>query len=118
MLYVPIVVPPTPPSPRTRELANLLSTVIQEYEKHHPSLTGSEIHQALTLASQESRSATAASRVLVATVAGGLAALLGVGVFIAKAPGGGVAGFPVLAVVVGIMLVVGVAVALKRMGNL
>ena len=34
MTYVPIpIVPPTPPSPRTRELAELLARVIEEYEK-------------------------------------------------------------------------------------
>jgi len=119
VLYVPIVVPPTPPSPRTRELANLLSTVIQEYEKHHPAVTGGEIHQALDLAKQGSQKAMATNRVLVVTVAGGLLALAGVGAFMATAAGGGgQVGFPVLAVVVGILLVVGLAVALKRMGNL
>jgi Na+/melibiose symporter-like transporter len=93
--------------------------VIQEYEKHHPAVTGGEIHQALDLAKQGSRKAMAANRVLVVTVAGGLAALAAVGVFMAsQAGGGGAVGFPVMAVVVGILLVLGVAIALKRMGNL
>lgn len=53
MTYVPIVVPPTqpsPPSPRVRELAGLLTKVLEEYSKAHPSTTKAEVRAALRLA--------------------------------------------------------------------
>ena len=42
MIFVPVVTPPTPPSPRTRELAGLLGQVVQEYTKAHPATTRAE----------------------------------------------------------------------------
>lgn len=52
MTYVPIVTPTPsqPPSPRTRELAGLLSKVLEEYTKAHPSVTKSEVRAAIRLA--------------------------------------------------------------------
>jgi len=52
MSYVPIVtstyVPP--PSPRTRELAELLGKVLEEYTKAHPATTTAEVRAAIRLA--------------------------------------------------------------------
>ena len=53
MSYIPIVMPPTtpqPPSPRTRELAEILAKVLEEYQKAHPSVTGAELRAAIRLA--------------------------------------------------------------------
>jgi hypothetical protein len=54
MTYVPIVTPPasTPPSPRTRELADLLAKVLEEYTKAHPATTRAEIRAAVSLAAR------------------------------------------------------------------
>lgn len=53
MIYVPIVTTPAggqPPSPRTRELADLLAKVLEEYTKAHPTTTQAEIRAAVRMA--------------------------------------------------------------------
>jgi hypothetical protein len=45
-----------PPSPRTREMANLLTRVLEEYRKSHPATTDAEIRAAVRLAQLASRS--------------------------------------------------------------
>lgn len=52
MSYVPIIVPTNapPPSPRTRELANLLGQVLDEYTKANPTTTSAEIRDAYRMA--------------------------------------------------------------------
>ena len=52
MIYVPIVVPTQvpPPSPRTRELAELLDKVLEEYTKAHPATTRAEVRAAIRMA--------------------------------------------------------------------
>jgi hypothetical protein len=52
MIYVPMVVPTQapPPSPRTRELAELLDRVLEEYTKAHPATTRAEIRAAIRMA--------------------------------------------------------------------
>lgn len=116
MLYVPVVVPPTPPSPRTRELAELLGRVIEEYEKHHPSVTGSEVRAALQMASQSSKTVAPAA----ALVAGvGLAFLFaGLAAFF-FVQGGSLSGgdLPWNAVVLVFMSVIAVAFLLKRLAG-
>ena len=52
MTYVPIIVPPTSPSPRARELAGEISRTIVDYEQLHPSVTRAEVQQATRLAMQ------------------------------------------------------------------
>ena len=80
MSYVPTpIVTPQPPSPRTRELADLLGRAIQEFEKHHPSTTGAEVRQALQIAARSSRSAGAQANTAV------LLAVLGLLLFLAGA---------------------------------
>lgn len=87
MLYVPVVpyVPHDPPSPRTRELAGLLSRVIDEYEKHHPAVTGTEIRAAINLAARGSKAGSPVEARAVAGVLAGILVLLGgVGFFLAR----------------------------------
>ena len=79
MFYVPMV-PPQPPSPRTWELADLLGRVIEEYERHHPSVSGSEVRAALQMAGRSSRTSGPATAlwagVALAVLVAGIAAFL------------------------------------------
>ena len=120
MTYVPIpVVPPTPPSPRTRELADLLARVIEEYEKHHPAVSGAEVREALNLASQSSKTAAPAARSLVAMLLLGLVALGGALFYaVERSGGGGATEFPMIAVVIGVILVLGLVAVIKGRRNL
>lgn len=115
MAYVPIIVPPQPPSPRTRELADLLGRVIDEYEKHHPGVTGPEVRAALEMAGESSRAA--APR---AALAAALVGLVLAGGFVFMAVNGGEVptdGIPMVGVVVVLLGVLGVAVLLKRLAG-
>jgi len=58
MAYIPTVhhTPSMPPSPRTRELAGLLTKVLEEYKKSHPGTSDAEIRAAVRLAQLSSRS--------------------------------------------------------------
>ena len=115
MIYVPVV-PPQPPSPRTRELADLLGRVIEEYEKHHPKVTDSEVRAALQMAAQSSKGAPPVAAVAAAL---GVAALVG-GVFFFMAANGGelsADGIPMVGAVVVLLSIVGVAFLLKRLAG-
>ncbi len=112
MSYVPIVVPPPSPSPRTRELADLLAQVIREYEAQHPSVTSTEVREAARLASASA--ATGLSRQVVAVTLGlGVAALAGAIAF-ARSSGLELSGIAWPLVLVAVLLVVGILVALAR----
>jgi hypothetical protein len=118
--YVPIpIVPPTPPSPRTRELADLLARVIEEYEKHHPTVSGAEVREALNLASRSSKAVAPAAPKVLALLLLGLAAL-GAGLFLAveRSGGGAAPEFPMIAVVIGVILVLGLVAVIKGRRNL
>ena len=110
-MFVPTPVQP-PESPRVRELSQRIQELIRDFQRQYP-MTSTEVRQALLHAG----GAAGGNRpALVAVVAGGVAALLGVGVFLSRgAGGGGDAGtFPimiVLAVVAGLMAVV---IAIRR----
>jgi hypothetical protein len=56
MSYVPIVTSTyvSPPSPRTRELAGLLSKVLEEYTRAHPATSKTEIRAAIRMAQMSS----------------------------------------------------------------
>lgn len=56
MAYVPFVPPAAhpPPSPRTRELADLLARVLDEYRRAHPAVTEAEIRAAVGLVARTS----------------------------------------------------------------
>jgi predicted lipid-binding transport protein (Tim44 family) len=117
--YVPIVptVTPEAPSRQTRELADLLGRVIQEYEKAHPTVTGREVGQALQLAKRASSKAAGGEQAaLVAALVGGLVLMLGLGMFLFTGGGDGfsIANAQVMVAVVALGLA-GVFVAvLKR----
>jgi hypothetical protein len=118
MSYVPIVVPPPqPPSPRTRELADLLARVIVDFEQRHPSVTGQEVREASRLAVQASHGSDAPAR-LVALALGGLLALaVGGFVFLRQSTGGAASGsvpVPVLVIGISIAILALLAIALRR----
>lgn len=103
----------SPPSPKTRELADLLTRTIQEYEKYHPNVSGAEVRTALQLAAQGSKRAVPDARLVM--VAGTLAALL-VGFLVVAMRGGDTApGSPgMIAIAVAVFLIVGLVVLLVR----
>jgi len=118
MSYVPIVVPTQqPPSPRTRELADLLARVVVDFEQRHPSMTSQEVRAATRLAAQATHGTGESARVL-ALVVGGLTALIaGIVLFLSQAAGGPVTGgvdVPIVVVAVLIGIVALVAIALRR----
>lgn len=116
MFFVPVV-PPQPPSPRTRELADLLGRVIEEYEKHHPAVTGSEVRAAVEMATRSSK--VAGSPAAAALVAG-LVALLLAGGFVFMAVNGGefpAQDIPIAAAVAVVAVILGVVVLLKRLAG-
>ena len=49
MSFVPVA-PPQPPSPRAQELGRRLGEVVEKFRREHPDLTGTEIRQAMGLA--------------------------------------------------------------------
>lgn len=117
MYFVPIVPHDAPPSPRTRELADLLGRVIQEYEQHHPAVTGSEVRAAAHLAIQRSSKTGGVYR-RVALVAAGLVAALGAFVLVAVkggSPGGDAT--PVVPVAIAVLGIALMAVVLRRSGD-
>lgn len=114
MIYVPVN-PPPPPSPRTLELASLLGRVIQEYEKHHPDVTGQEVRSAVHLAAGASRRGGGVALRVAAAV--GLVVALAVGGFVWMATSGGTGSggsVPMVALSVGILLVTLLMVAVLR----
>ena len=117
MTYVPIIVPPTPPSPRTRELAREIERTIVDFEQLHPSVTRAELQQATRLAMQ----ATGGQGHELAAVSGVLgllaAAALGAYVYVSDAGGGSPTGgevpYSLIAVATGVV-VVAIAFAFRR----
>ena len=116
MLFVPVV-PPQPPSPRTRELADLLTRAIEEYEKYHPNVSGAEVRAALQMASMRSSKGVPA-RLLAVTGALGAVLLGGVVAFLAanqgSMPEGGVPMVGVAIAVVGILFALAVLKSHRR----
>jgi hypothetical protein len=75
MVFIPPASSPTvPPSPRTREMANLLTRVLEEYRKSHPATTDAEIRAAVRLAQLASRSGNQGAPALLAVAFGLLVA--------------------------------------------
>ena len=118
MAYVPIVTPPTgqpPASPRTRELAGLLTKVLDEYTKAHPAVTPAEVRAALRLAQMSAgpdRSKVAAGL----SVAVGLGvAMLTLGLFFFRSSGE--VDFPVILplLIMGVIVLLGMILAMIRL---
>ncbi len=119
MLYVPMIPHhQDPPSPRTRELADLLGKVLEEYEKYHPSVTGREVRAAFAIAARRSRSPASASREIALVGVALAIVIMGVGIWVAA---GGPETLPaviVSAVVLGIIaLVAGIVLAWRARGG-
>jgi len=116
VLYVPVI-PPQPPSPRTRELADLLTRAIDEYRKYHPNVSTAEVRAALRMASMRS-SGTIPARVWALTGVS-VALVLGVVVAFLVAGAGGMPGnaVPVVAVSVVVFGLVVVLTLLKSRGG-
>ena len=120
MTYVPIVTVPVQqqqPTQQTRELADLLGRVIQEYEKAHPSVSGPEVRHALQLARSASSKASGAHAGLIAGLAGGLALLTGLGVFFfiqADGTGGPVVSMRLIMVAIVSLGILAVVLAARR----
>jgi hypothetical protein len=91
MTYVPIVTPsttPQPPSPRTRELAGLLTKVLEEYQNAHPSVSRSEVRAALRLAQLSTGGDKAPVALVVSLTLGLLVAGVGLGLLFFMRGGG------------------------------
>ncbi len=114
MSYVPVVVPPSPPSPRTRELADLLVRVIEAYEEGHPTTTRIEVREATRLALSKTDPSGLRAPIVAVALGGVMAMLLGAFVFLKQS--GGMADVPVALPAVGIvaLIVVLAVVAVAR----
>jgi len=78
MTYVPITpaMMVQPPSPRTRELADLLARVMEEYAKAHPTTTNGEVRDALRLAEARVGGVSAGPRQVIVVLVGVVIALV------------------------------------------
>ena len=117
MTYVPIVVPTqAEPSRQTRELADLLGRVVQEYEKAHPTVSGPEVAEALQLAKQASTKAGGNQAAVVMAGVGLVVLMVGLGVFFLAAQGGGIdfRSYATMIAVVGLAVVAGIVALVKK----
>lgn len=87
--YVPSPATEAQLSRQTRELADLLGRVVQEYEKAHPTVTGAEVRQALQLARRASTKTSSGDPALIASLVGGLVLMAGLGMYFFMESGGG-----------------------------
>ena len=113
MSYVPIV-PSTyvpPPSPRTRELSELLAKVLDEYTKAHPATSRAEIRAAIRMA-QMSAGPDKTNVALGISLALGLGvAMLTLGLFFFRSTGGDLEIGPVFPMIIMVAIVLLGAVA-------
>jgi len=107
MTYVPIVIPTStpPPSPRTRELAGLLTKVLDEYVKAHPAVTNAEVRAAVRLAQAPAGPDRSRMALVLSLTVGLVMAFLGLGLFYFRSTGGGDFG-PILPIIIGVLVVV------------
>jgi len=110
-VFVPTPIQP-PDSPRVRELSQRIQQLVTDFQHQYP-MTPAEIRQALLHAAGSSGGNR---RPLLAALAGGIAAVLGFGVFAAQAGGrgGDTAGFPIVLVVGVFAALLAVVVAVRR----
>jgi len=59
MTFVPIIVPPPQPSPRSQELSRRVGELVEQFRREHPEMNASEIDQALSMASTRAGSTKA-----------------------------------------------------------
>ena len=120
MTYIPIVptTPAPPASPRTRELAGLLSQVLDEYQKAHPAVTPAEMRAAVRLAQMSVKGGNQPAALIISLGLGLLLAGLMVGLLFFRSSGGAEGG-PVLSMVlIGLIVFLGLlAVVVKTMSR-
>ena len=90
MSYVPIVPPSnrSQVSPRARELATQISKLVQDFQRSYPDTRPTDVQEALRVASGGSEAVPGSRRALAVALAAGIAALVGVFVFIGDSGGG------------------------------
>ena len=76
-------------SPRARELSTQLEKVIQDFQRSYPDTPRADVQKALNALAGDPGRAPASRSVLAMTVAGGIAALVGVMVFMGESGEGG-----------------------------
>ena len=98
-------------------MASLLGRVIEEYEKHHPAVTGSEVREAVRLAVQQSSRKGSSNVRLLAGLSAGVA-VGGIFAFVAanhgQMPGDAV---PMVGVAVAVFGVLALVAMLKARGG-
>lgn len=109
-MYVPTPVQP-PASPRVRELSQRIQQIIIDFQRQYP-MTPAEIRQAL---SHAAGSMGTHRRPLAVTLAAGIVAVLGIGVYVAQRSGGGEAAAMPIAALLGVFAAAaGLVVAIRR----
>jgi hypothetical protein len=104
MIFVPVVTPPSPPSPRAQELGATLAYAIEDLRSREPDLNSVEIRQALAIAAQKTtRGASPELRKIFAAIALLIALLTGFLIF--KAFNTGVARPSMLFIILGTLFV-------------
>ncbi len=103
-------------SPRARELATQIEKAIQEFQRSYPDTPPGDVQEALNALSGDSNRAPASRNVLAVTLAGGIAAVVGVLFFLGESGEGGTAlpSGAMLWIVVGLIVVVGIGAVAAR----
>ena len=119
MSFVPVFVPPPPPSRRARQLAGELESTISAFRRQNPRLRDVEVRQALGLARRRTTSTRAAKLVIVGAILAAVM-LLGVLFYTRQATGDSIAVgesvqnmVPHIAIII-VLLVVLFVVKMKR----
>ena len=118
MSYVPIVTPThvPPPSPRTRELSELLAKVLDEYTKAHPATSSAEIRAAIRMAQMSAGPDRSNVAVGISLAIGLGVAMLALGLFFFRSTGGDLEIGPIFPMIIMVAIVVlGVVAAMIAM---
>ncbi len=111
LAFVPVV--PPPPSPRAEALGQRLAETIEQFRQQNPDLNGLDVRQATQIAVSRSGGAGAPPRVLLVLVAAAAVAGLALALAMDKPRAGGES-WPLMMLIGGIALALGVVVMLKR----
>jgi len=103
-------------SPRARELATHIEKAIQDFQRSYPDTPPEDVQQALTALSGDSSRVPASRKVMAMTLAGGIAALVGVLFFLQESGEGGLTlpSGAMLWIVVSLIAIVGIAAVAAR----